>query len=506
MTATDSVTGGTPGAPSFQFVLIALVALTAIRIAGLHASVVDLYVDEAQYWLWSRDLQLGYFSKPPLLAWLIAATNLVCGSGEACVRITAPLLYFGMCLLVYAVADELYGREAAAWASLASALGTGLTFSSRIMSTDVPLMFCWAAALLAYVKLLRDPDWRWAVTLGLSIGFGLLSKYAMAYFVLCALLAAPLQRATQELLLRRQTWIALAIALLVAAPNVYWNLENDFATLRHTSDNVTGAGLRFKPSDALAFVGSQFAVAGPLIFGAFLVILGLHGPRSHPNDRLMLAFSLPPLVLVTALSFLRNAHPNWAAPALLSMTILVVAWWLRNNHRRWLWATLAIGLAMQVVLIAGDANAYRVALPALGTKADLYQRTLGWREFGSQASRMARQAGTPVVVAEGTGGRRAEVAALRYYLRDEPITALTWQIRATPRHYFETELSLDDSVSGPVLFITYCPSPARLQPFYQNITSLGSFDVRSGPTSTRRYYAYRLESRIRPIEPIDACG
>ena len=65
-------------------------------------------------------------------------------------------------------------------------VATGLSFSARIISTDVPLLLLWAVALLAYVKLLRGPDYRWATVLGLALGFGMLAKYAMVYFVLCA--------------------------------------------------------------------------------------------------------------------------------------------------------------------------------------------------------------------------------------------------------------------------------------------------------------------------------
>ena len=32
----------------------------------------DLFGDEAQYWVWSKDLNLGYYSKPPFLPWVIA--------------------------------------------------------------------------------------------------------------------------------------------------------------------------------------------------------------------------------------------------------------------------------------------------------------------------------------------------------------------------------------------------------------------------------------------------
>jgi 4-amino-4-deoxy-L-arabinose transferase-like glycosyltransferase len=161
-----------------------LLALTAVRVIGLVYSDVDLFFDEAQYWAWSRELAFGYFSKPPLLAWLIAGAETVCGSSEACVRAPAPVLYLGTALVSYAIAKTLYDETTAFWAAMLFALSTGVAFSSRIISTDVPLLFFWAVALLAYVKLLRGGDWRWGVVLGVAFGLGMMAKYAMIYFLL----------------------------------------------------------------------------------------------------------------------------------------------------------------------------------------------------------------------------------------------------------------------------------------------------------------------------------
>ena len=52
------------------------VALTALRLAALFATPLELYPDEAQYWLWSRTLDWGYYSKPPMIAWLIWARRM----------------------------------------------------------------------------------------------------------------------------------------------------------------------------------------------------------------------------------------------------------------------------------------------------------------------------------------------------------------------------------------------------------------------------------------------
>ena len=63
--------------------LLGLLAVTAARLIWLRLGGLDLYPDEAQYWLWSLTPDWGYFSKPPLIAWVIRATTLLLGDDEA---------------------------------------------------------------------------------------------------------------------------------------------------------------------------------------------------------------------------------------------------------------------------------------------------------------------------------------------------------------------------------------------------------------------------------------
>src|SRR5450432_1426397 len=82
---------------------LVICALTIARLLGLALSSVELFFDEAQYWSWSRELAFGYFSKPPMVAWLIAAAGHVCGDSEACVRAPVPLMFLGTSFLAYAI-------------------------------------------------------------------------------------------------------------------------------------------------------------------------------------------------------------------------------------------------------------------------------------------------------------------------------------------------------------------------------------------------------------------
>src|SRR5262252_738052 len=168
-----------PQNPSFRLAAVIVLALTIVRLVGLRLSTVDLFFDESQYWAWSRELALGYFSKPPLLAWLIAAAEHLCGPSEACIRSPAPLMGLATSLFAYATGRAFYDGRTGFWAAMLTALGTGAVFSARIVSTDVPLVLFCALALFAYGRSLQNADWRWALVLGLAIGAGLLAKYAM---------------------------------------------------------------------------------------------------------------------------------------------------------------------------------------------------------------------------------------------------------------------------------------------------------------------------------------
>ncbi|NWG24151.1 MAG: glycosyltransferase family 39 protein [Pseudorhodoplanes sp.] len=487
--------------PAFLTCALILLALTLIRLAGLHLSAVELHFDEAQYWAWSRELGFGYFSKPPLLAWIIAASEAVCGSGEACVRASSPVIYFGTSLLVYGIAAELYDRRTAFWCALAIGFAPGMVFSARIVSTDVPLLFCWALALLAYVKLLRGPDLRWALALGVGLGFGLLAKYAMIYFVLSVGLAALIDERARQLRRRRDFWIALALGALILAPNVAWNFSNGFATFRHTADNVQGSGAHFSVLKLLEFVASQFALVGPILFGAFLIALARIGSFAfRREDRLMLVFALPVLALVTAASFVTGAHPNWAAPALIAVIVLTVALLLRQGGVAWVAASIALGAVVQVVLLASDAMAERVSVPGLA-KPNVYERVLGMRELADKLARLAQEQGARAIV----GDRRYDVAALTYYLRASGLPVLAWPSAPKAANYFEMVAPLTRASPLPAIVVSQCAKGGRYGQVFEKVTPLGAVTVRTGPTATMPFYAFRLDGAHAAIAPLPAC-
>lgn len=225
----------------------ALTALAAFRLVALALNGTDLHMDEAQYWDWAQQPAFGYFSKPPLLAWIIAATTAVCGDGEFCVRLPAVVLHLVTAALVYAVARRLYTPLVAMLSALAYALLPAVSLSSGIITTDIPLLAAWALALLAFTGLLERPNAPDAILLAIALGLGLNAKYAMAYFILCAAIYFAIAPAARKLLRTPHLWLALVAGLAMIAPNVLWNIDNGFVTFSHTADNAKWGGIPFHP-------------------------------------------------------------------------------------------------------------------------------------------------------------------------------------------------------------------------------------------------------------------
>jgi hypothetical protein len=289
-----------------------------------------------------------------------------------------------------------------------------------IMSTDAPLLLCWTLALLAFVRAREEEDWRWWVALGAAAGFGLLAKYAMAYWLMSALLFLLLYRDERRHLPR--FFGAVLLALAIYAPNFLWNLAHGFASYRHTADNAALAGPLFHPGSFGEFFASQFGVFGPLLFAALIAIVAT-GHRTLVERRavLLACFALPALAMMLCVSFLSRAQPNWSAPTYVSATVLVVAWLLGRGWRPVLVASLALHIAAAVMLLELRDAAAAVGYDLPG-KYDPLHRLRGWKRLGAIVGRLLIQnPGAHLLVED-----REDMAALLYYVHPHPFDALKW--------------------------------------------------------------------------------
>jgi 4-amino-4-deoxy-L-arabinose transferase-like glycosyltransferase len=467
--------------------------LTALRLGALFASPLELYPDEAQYWLWSRRLHLGYVSKPPMIAWMIAATTALGGTGEAWVRLCAPLSHAGAMLALYPVGRRLYGPATGLLAAALYGLMPAVQVSAVFVATDAPLMLFLALALWAYAGMYGEPDAprrRWlAAGLGAALGLAFLAKFAAAYLLIGIALHAMIDRDA------RRVWgggaWAVALAALAASfgPNLAWQAAHGFATVTHTAEvnaHWSAADL-VHPGKLLEFVLGQLGVFGPI---PLVVLIGgavalARRKALDPADRLLLSLALPPLVLVSIQAFVARAHAHWGAAAYLPGSVLVAAWLIRWRAKAWTIAALGLQGAVAALLLTV------VAVPQLADATGAgrrLSRVRGWAETASFVAGAARaQSGLTAVAVED----RYLFNELAYYGRGYFDAAGGAPLRMRPAALAlnEAELSspLAPSEAGRVLIAETAglpPSPAlpgdfqRTSPLARRTIPLGGGKVR----------------------------
>jgi len=434
-------------------------ALTLARLVALFRTPLELYPDEAQYWLWSRTLDFGYYSKPPVIAWAIWATTAIGGDAEAWVRLSACLFQAGATMMVFLIGRRLYGGAAGLAAAALYGLMPGIQLSALVAATDAPLLFFLGVTILAYVSLPEAVGRRrvlLAAGLGAALGLAFLSKYAAVYFVVGLALHLILSRAA------RAVWTpACAVAAVLAfaavlAPNLAWNATHGFATFQHTAANAAWSGVQlFNVAEMAAFVGSQVGVFGPVPLGALVVgvVLAVRRRSLDPRDLTLLCFTLPPLVIVTAQAFISRANANWSGAGYLAGAVLVAAWLMRWRARRWLIAAFAIQGAVAAFFLAA------VLSPGVADKAGLangLKRARGWSQTTDLIlDRAQREPGLTAIAVNN----RFLFYAVSYYGRDRlrfgapPLTS--WLLMEGPRNQAETTAPLTAAVGRRVLMVSY---------------------------------------------------
>lgn len=475
---------------------VALTTLLAVRLAALYFNGTDLFFDEAQYWYWSLEPAFGYYSKPPLIAWIIRASTDTCGLSEFCIRLPSPLIHTLTAIAVFAIGRQLYSTRTGVIAGLVMATLPGVSVSAGIISTDVPLLLFWAIALYAFAALFDTKAWWPALLLGFAIGAGLNAKYAMAWFFLCAIIYIAMTPDRRAIARDARLYAALAIGIAMIVPNVIWNASNSFATLSHTADNAKWGGSLIHPVKALEFFGAQFGVFGPVLFGALLVIGWRAWRYKLPEaDRLLLAFCLPIIAIITMQAFLSRAHANWAAVAYVAASVLVTATMIRDVEWRWLRASLVLHVIVVMLAAAGTVIAGRVAMPF---GADPFARTLGWQELAFATREeidRANEAGRPfaAIVTDD----RPVTAELLYYLRDTPVRILAWRMTAKPRDHFEMKQPFPGDLGerageARVLLVSTIGNNSPVLDAFASVEAIGEKDLPAGLSETRRVAFFAL--------------
>jgi hypothetical protein len=189
-----------------------------------------LLPDEAQYWTWSRRLQLCYVSKPPFIAYVNAAATALGGHHVWVIRVAGSVFHYYLFLpFMYVFGSRLAGSKRG---GLIAAMATvSLSQSTNVvMDTNQVLSIFWIAAMGSFYLAISGSTVMWWL-LGMVIGLGLLCKFTMLLLVVAfALYLVLFDRAWWR---TRYPYLVVVIAVLINAGSIWWNMRHNWAPIDH---------------------------------------------------------------------------------------------------------------------------------------------------------------------------------------------------------------------------------------------------------------------------------
>lgn len=367
-----------------------LSGLTLVQLLLLATTPYDLAPDEAHYWEWSRALDWSYYSKGPIVAYLIAGSTAILGDTAFAVRFPAVICFLLFSIIYYVFVRRHYPP----WIAFGSfvAMRSMLIFAQMgfVMTTDPPAALFWLAALIAvYCAVAEELRGCW-ILFGILAGLGVLAKLTVAALIPSMILLLLLTPPHRNHLISRRFWTGMLAFGLTISPLLIWNLEHGWVNVAHNATHVVGTGelIRFKYLPQL--IGGQLGLVGPLMLVGFIIAMtrgiALWRAGDAPSG-IFLFSSLPLVVLVVAVSLTKKVYDNWPLPAwigaLLLATHLVSQKQLTEKVRSYI--VPAIVLSGVITLAAHLPFAgFTFGLPAFGITGRILptKKLVGWRELG----------------------------------------------------------------------------------------------------------------------------
>ncbi len=438
--------------PDFWALLIIGVG-TLARLWIIASGQLNLVQDEAQYWDWTRHLQLTYYSKGPLIAWIIHTGTTIFGDTELGVRFGALIGSLMTQVVIYCGLAKYWKRPTVAlWTLFIANTAPFFLASGVLMTTDNPFVLCFGICLFSLYAASSERDGKALtlpfVILAFALAVGILAKYTMLGFPPLAFFFALVLAWRKEL--PAGFWSRFFVAMVAGIalgflPTFIWNVQNDFVGYKHVFYLIGVSGqkaehlIRFDRFPD--YIGSQVGLITPwwlifmLVGGARVVrnCLGLEaGGEDNGNlgldfrkSLLLAVFFWPIWLFFLAWSFHSKVLPNWSAVSYVAGFIICgfyFDWFWRYSTSRWarykrVWVNL--GVAVFLVLHFS----YMLPLP---DSINPLHRLKGWNDLGQKVYSLQESEFKDPEKVFVFSDLYDMTAALAFYVPGQPRTYCAW--------------------------------------------------------------------------------
>lgn len=197
--------------------------------------------DEFYYIACGRHLAWGYVDHGPIVALQARLGEVLFGDSLFAIRILSAIAGSITILLTGVITWTFDGRRPAQALAM-----SGLIVCPQYIGTDGYLSMnsfepiFWMTCVLAVILMLRAHSQRfWWLIFGVSAGVGLLNKLSMIFFLVAVGLGLLLT-SQRRVLGSRWAVAGLALMILIALPNMLWQVHNHWPTLEFLRNGQSG--------------------------------------------------------------------------------------------------------------------------------------------------------------------------------------------------------------------------------------------------------------------------
>ena len=212
--------------------ILYLLALLKIVIPYfLQNSIYEPHRDEFLYLAEGHHLAWGFMEVPPVLSVFAWLTH-VFGDGMFWIKLWPSLFGAATFIVAGEIVLSLGGKTfALLLLFLPFIFGVYLRLFF-LFQPNTPEVFFWTMIAYSTVRFVQTKKNKFLYLLGVSIGFGMLSKYSVSIFV-TSVFAGLLLTRHRTIFLNRHFWLAMIIAFIIFLPNLIWQYTQNFPVMFH---------------------------------------------------------------------------------------------------------------------------------------------------------------------------------------------------------------------------------------------------------------------------------
>src|SRR4051794_18965513 len=450
---------------------LAFLVLHAAAWTALPAlSFVNLPLDLVEGLVYGREWQLGYDKLPPLPWWMLEATYRLFGP-DLFFYALSQLTVLAAFALIWVMARQLVGPVGALVAILIIDGMHYFTFTAAKFNHDVVQLPFWAMTGFAFWAALRGGRAVYWALLGFGIGMAVWAKYFIVVQAVPLVLFALFDRDARKSLATPGPWIAIAVALVVMAPHLVWQVQNDFLPFTYADARAVQfkgfVDYLTKPSrfvlTQLGFLLPSLLIAGPYLRR------DVRAPTTVPSelqtsvnalDRrivALLAFGPAAMIVLLSVEAGRDAVALWGYPLWLFLGV-----WIVLNARPldcvtlwrivFLWGAIFISTAVVFVTDYRVSQWFRPQYAAV-----LYPG----KQLGAEMSRRYRElTGRPLAYVIGTMWLSGNIA---HYAPERPRVLIDGNPARAPW------INLDDLRTRGAVVVWVAGDPNVLPPIFRPV-------------------------------------